>query len=175
MFCSAQTKHGALNELKLSDFKFESIFGSTQSDTNAIYCLLGSGFFRTSHSEDADKLIENWIDNHKEAIVVPVSSFGPVITDIEDSKMVYCWVIQGADTLNTYLVRYGAYPGGTMVRPHIGTEKEKNSKSRKEGLLISENEYNDFIEKIKISELYAREHRLGIWKDYEDLDKSDND
>ena len=86
-------------QLKISDFEFQSIFGTTQSDEKTTYCLLGSGFFRAPSSDNSDILIFEWINSHKKAIVIPVSSFGPTEINDPNSKMIFCLVIQGADTL----------------------------------------------------------------------------
>ena len=89
--CSGQRNDN--EELKLKDFKFESIFGSIDSEPDNMYCLLGTGFFRTPRSDNSDSLINTWIKNHPQATVIPVSSFGPVETKNPDSKMTYCWGI----------------------------------------------------------------------------------
>ena len=167
--CKSQEKQK--EELKLSDFKFESIFGSTTSEPKTIYCLLGTGFFRAPSSDNSDSLIENWINLHPNAIVVPVSSFGP--TDIEDpeSKMVYCWIIDQKDTLNNYLIRQGCFPGGTMMRPKTWNEMEKWEKELYEDsdekmdiqVLVDKEVYDIFIEQIKTAELFAKKEKLGIW------------
>lgn len=135
----------------LSNFKFQSIFGSTDSEPENIYCLLGTGFLRSPHSENSDSLINTWIENHPKAIVVPVSSFGPLETEKPDSKMTYCWVIDQNDTLNNYLIKNGCFPGGTMMRAN-----ESN-------YIIRKKEYVAFIKQIESAELYAQNKKLGIW------------
>jgi hypothetical protein len=139
--------------LKIKDFTFESIFSSTDSEPGNTYCLLGTGFFRTPRSDNSDSLIKEWIENHPEATVVPVSSFGPMIVTQPDSKMTYCWVIDQGDTLNNYLIRTGCFPGGTMMRA-------KESKN-----IVSKKDYESFIDQIKSAERYARDHQLGIWNE----------
>ena len=37
--------------LKISDLEFQSIFGMTKSDKKTIYCILGTGFFKTPRSD----------------------------------------------------------------------------------------------------------------------------
>jgi hypothetical protein len=147
--CSGQRNDN--EELKLKDFKFESIFGSIDSEPDNMYCLLGTGFFRTPRSDNSDSLINTWIKNHPQATFIPVSSFGPVETKNPDSKMTYCWVIDQKDTLNNYLIRNGCFPGGTMMRA-------KESKN-----IVRKKEYEAFIEQIKSAELYARKMELGVW------------
>jgi len=120
-------------QLKISDFEFQSIFGMTKSDKKTTYCLLGSGFFRTLSSDNSDSLIFEWINTHKNAIVVPVSKFGP--TEIKDpnSKMIFCLVIQDKDTLNYYRIKNGCFPGGTIIKPKTWDEMEKWEKDLYEG------------------------------------------
>ena len=153
---SCNGQRNTKEELKVKDFKFESIFGSIDSEPDNMYCLLGTGFFRTPSSDDSDSLINAWIKNHPQAIVIPVSSFGPVETENPDSKMTDCWIIDQKDTLNNYLIRNGCFPGRTMMRA-------KESKN-----IVRKKEYEAFIEQIKSAELYAREKKLGIWAYEED-------
>ncbi|MBC6112955.1 hypothetical protein ACFOG5_09905 [Pedobacter fastidiosus] len=157
--------------LKISDFKFKSIFGLTSKEPQNNYCLLGSGFFRTPRSENSDSLVIDWINKHREAIVVPVSSFGPAQIKDKDSKIIYCWVIDKKDTLNNYLIKKGCFPGGTMLRPKTWDEMEKreeelyrNSDEKSDvKVYVDKKWYNIFIEQIKVAELYARKNKLGIW------------
>lgn len=159
------------NALKISDFKFESIFGMNSQEPKNTYCLLGSGFFRTPRSNNSDSLISDWLKRHPNAMVVSVSSFGPTEIKDPESKMVYCWVIDGQDTLNNYLIRNGCFPGGTMVRPKTWDEMEKWEKELYEDtdekpnvtVFVDKKTYDDFIEQIKIAEQFARENKLGIW------------
>lgn len=157
--------------LKISDFKFKSIFGTTSKAPKNNYCLLGSGFFRTPRSENSDSLIIDRIDKHPNALVIPVSSFGPAQIKDKDSKIIYCWVIDQKDTLNNYLIKNGCFPGGTMIRPKTWVEMEKRDKELYEDtdekpdvkVFVNKESYNIFIEQIKIAELYARKNKLGIW------------
>jgi len=158
--------------LKLNDFEFESIFGSTTSDPKSTYCLLGTGIFRTPRSDISDSLISDWIKTHPKATVIPVSSIGPIEIKDPDSKMVYCWIVEKQDTLNNYLIRNGCFPGGTMIRPKTWDEMEKWEKEFYEDsdekmdvkVLIDNEVYDDFIEQIKSAELYAKDKKLGIWE-----------
>lgn len=166
--CKGQEKK---KELKLADFKFKSIFGSTSSEPKTTYCLLGTGFFRAPGSNNSDSLTANWINLHPSAIVVPVSSFGPTEIDDPETKMVYCWVIDQNDTLNNYLIRKGCFPGGTMMRPETWSEMEKWEKELYEDtdekpdvkVYMDKKAYDTFIEQIKSAELFAQENKLGIW------------
>jgi len=166
------TGHAQKEPLKMSNLKFESIFGTTDKEPNSIYSLLGKGFFRTPRSDNSDSLITEWINKHPNAIVVPISSFGPIADDPK-SKMIYCWVIDNNDTLNNYLIKNGCFPGGTMIRPETWKEMKKWEKELYESVdekpdikvYVSNKTYNTFIEQIKTAELYARENKLGIWID----------
>jgi hypothetical protein len=170
-FCVAQVDKN--KELRLAEFKFESIFGSTNAEPKSTYCLLGTGFFRTPRSEDSDILLLNWIRKHPKASVIPVSSFGSVEIDEPDSKMVYCWIVDQNDTLNNYLVKNGCFPGGTMMRPKTWDEMEKREKEFYEDsnekpdvrVFVNKDIYDKFIEQIKSAELYASKNKLGIWKE----------
>jgi hypothetical protein len=159
------------NTLKISDFKFESIFGMTTKEPKSNYCLLGTGFFRTPRSDNSDSLITDWIKTHPNAIVLTVSTFGPTSIEDKESKMVYCWVIENKDTLNNYLIKNGCFPGGSMMRPKTWNEMEKWEKKSYEStdgkpeikVFVDKKTYDTFIEQIKKAELHARKYKLGIW------------
>lgn len=160
--------------LKLTNFSFSSIFGQKKKDLHTMYCLLGSGYFRTPRSKNSDSLVKAWIKNHPNATVIPVASFGPIEIKDPDSKMVYCWLVDGTDTINNYLIRNGCFPGGTMMRIKTLDEMEKWERELYEGeekpdiqVLIDKKSYDAFIEQIKSAELYATEKKLGVWKDEE--------
>jgi hypothetical protein len=159
---------------KISDFKFQSIFGTTSKEPKSIYCLLGTGFFRTPRSDNSDSLITEWIKTHPNAKIVSVSSFETIDPN---SKMIYCWAIDSKDTLNNYLIKNGCFPGGTMMRPKTWNEMGKREKELYEDtdekpdvkVHVDKITYDTFIEQIKVAELYARENKLGIWlKDIEE-------
>lgn len=159
------------DSLKISDFEFKSIFGMNAKDPKSNYCLLGSGFFRTPRSDNSDSLINAWFKTHPDAIVVPVSSFGPLEMKDPESKMVYCWIIDMQDTLNNYLIKNGCFPGGTMIRPKTWDEMEKWEKELYKDtyekpevkVYVDKKTYDNFIEQIKSAELYATENKLGVW------------
>jgi len=172
-FFSVLTLNG--QTFKISEFKFESIFGTTLKEPDNIYCLLGTGFFRTPRSENSDSLIYAWIGNHPNAIVVPISSMRPIDPTKPESKMIYCLVIEGNDTLNNYLIKNGCFPGATMMRHETWKEMKSWEKKlyKKTGgkksevnvkVYISEESYKIFIEQIKSAEIYAQENKIGIWK-----------
>ncbi len=83
----------------LKELKFQKFFAARAGD-NAMYCLLGNGFFRTISSGEEDSAIHEWLSNHPNAKAVPVSMIG------EGSKMpiVYFWAVDGAENLNLSLV-----------------------------------------------------------------------
>lgn len=166
---SCQTK---TNNSKVSDFTFKSIFGTNSKEPDNVYCLLGTGFFRAPHSGNSDSLIYTWIENHPNALVVPVSSFGPVETAKPQSEMIYCWVIAENDTLNNYLIKNGCFSGGTMMRPKTWEEMEEWEKELYEEsdekpnvkVYVSDRTYEVFIEQIISAEINARSNKNGIWR-----------
>jgi hypothetical protein len=167
--CFGQSK---TDKLRLIDFNFKSIFGYQKSDSSNIYCLLGQGFFRTPSSDNSDSMINDWILNHKNAQIIPISSFGPTMTDQPNSRMIYCWIINSIDTLNITLIRQGCFPGGTMQRPQTWNEMEKWEKELYKDtdkpnvqVYISDKEYESFIKRIMAAEKYAKKNKLGIWNE----------
>jgi hypothetical protein len=175
IFCLLLAKicHGQETEehLKISDFKFISIFGMTTKEPKSTYSLLGSGYFRAPHSDNSDSLIIEWIKRHPNALVVPISSHGPVFRGDKDSKMIYCWILDNKDTLNNYLIKNGCFPGGTMLRVKTWNEMKNREKKlfkhideKPEGkVYIDIKTYNNFIKQINVAELYAKNKKLGIW------------
>ncbi len=91
--------------------------------------------------------------------------------DYPDSKMTYCWLVDGKDTINNYLIKNGCFPGGTMMRPETYDEMTKEMKDiytdmPKPNIIVhvDKKAYENFIEQIKVAETFAEQHRLGIWK-----------
>lgn len=158
------------NYKKLDDIKFKAIFGYDDKDSSNIYCLLGTGFIRTPRSDNFDSVIIDWMINHQNAYVIPVSRFGTEVSDEPFSKVTYCWVVDEMDTLNIHLIREGCFPGATMQRPKTWDEMEKWEKDLYEGydkpivkVIISDKEYDIFIEKIIEAETIAEKYNRGIW------------
>lgn len=163
----------SISSLNISDLKFNSIFADSNKDSLHAYCLLGSGYFRAETSDDADSLINNWLSKHPNAHVIPVATHGPTLSDYPTSKMTYCWLIDKKDTINNYLVRAGCFEGGTMTRPKTWQEMSDQEKAiwkddPKILVHVDQTTYDRFIDQIKAAELYARQHRLGIWNKKEE-------
>jgi len=160
--------------LPLSDLKFQSIFGQRSTDSITMFCLLGTGFFRTPRSENSDNLISTWLTVHPKAVVLPVST-------LIDSSMniIYCLVIDNTDTLNVSLIRNGCFPGSTMQRPqtweemsnedkkiYTDMENELKTKIPRPNIQVhmEKEPYDHYIEQVKNAEQFASENRLGIWE-----------
>jgi hypothetical protein len=166
--CTEQKKP---QEITLSDLTFSSIFGDNTKNSLHTYCLLGTGYFRTPRSDNSDSLIKVWLTQHTKAKVVSVATHGPTMTDYPDSKMTYCWLVEGKDTINNYLIKNGCFPGGTMMRPETYHEMSKEMKEMYQDmpkqntiLHVHEKDYENFIEQIKAAEAFAEQNKLGIWR-----------
>jgi hypothetical protein len=169
--CREETS-ATTDTLYLKDFKFESYFGHRAGDATNTYCLLGQGFFRTPQSKNSDSLLSAWLIKHPEAIVIKITSFATDQESNPEPQLVYCWIIDGNDTLNNYLIRQGCYPGGTMQRPktweEMSDEERKfygEEEKPKVTVHIDKRSYDTFINQIKVAEIYARENELGIWSE----------
>lgn len=154
-------------KINLSELKFKSIFGEKEKDNVNVYCLLGTGFFRTPRSENADQLIQDWLEKNNDAKVILVST----LVD-KKGNINYCWLVdKNGQTINEYLVHNGCFPGVTMMRPNTFSEMSKEERKmyadEKPNIIvqIDKKSYDEFIEKIKLAETFARENKLGIWKD----------
>lgn len=159
--CKSQSQN-----IKLEDLKFESIFGQSKKDSLNVYCLLGTGFFRTPQSDNAEAMIKSWLDKNKDAKVIIVSTLVDNKANIN-----YCWLVdKDGKTINEYLVTNGCFPGGTMMRPNTFKEMPKSEKKlyadHKPNITvkIDKKSYDEFIEKIKLAETFAHENKLGIWE-----------
>ena len=158
-------------QLTLKEFKFDSWFGyELNSTTETVYCLLGTGFFRAPRAENTDSLISSWTKQHPDALVIPVYTSGPTMTDSKKSKMIYSWIVDKSDTLNIILVRQGCIPGGTMQRPETWDEMDKekrklwhDNKKPNEKIHVDSKAYKDFLDKVAKAETEARNNKLGIW------------
>ncbi len=174
--------------LLASKIHWEGIFGSLKKDPSTTYCLMGVGFFRAPVSEDINKVINEWMENHPKAYLVPISILQPFKINNPKSKQVYVWVVDGENNLNLYLVRMGCCPAGTMQSiteidlsipesdqndPEIERYNQEISKLQKDKLLIEKIEYNEFITKVTEAEEQAKKDKLGIWT--EDLNKPQED
>lgn len=132
--------------IPVKTLRFDGIFASPMNAKHAEYCLEWTGFFRAPIAENADSVLQKWIKQHPEAHAIPVAT----ISQDTAATFIFCWVIDGMDTLNNYLVRTGCIPGGTMLGPgRVDLTDEKG--------------YMRFIEQIKIDESEAKTNKLGIW------------
>ena len=167
-----QSCHGQQTmDISLNDLTFSSIFGDNKKDSLHTYCLLGTGYFRTPRSDNSDSLIKVWLTQHPQAKVIPVTTHGPTFTDYPESKITYCWLVDGNDTINNYLIKNGCFPGGTMMRPETYDEMSKEMKEiykdmPKPNIIVHVDKkvYDNFIEQIKVAEIFAENNKLGIWK-----------
>ena len=141
------------------EITFQEIFGGRAGE-NTVYCLLGNGYFRSIHSEEVGTIIASWLANHPKAQAVPVSSrptkeFGP------SGRWIYVVIEDGEETLNIALVRAGAYPGRVMIANAGATQ-----------LIMSEERYEAYLNRVVAAQADAKENRRGIWSDrYEESRK----
>ncbi|HLK31313.1 MAG TPA: hypothetical protein VKT28_22225 [Puia sp.] len=154
VFCSCKAH---VDPVKLSSVKFNSIFAYSR-DSSVVYCLLGAGYYRAPKSNNADSLISSWMKQHPNADLIPVSSING------KSLMIYCWAIDHADTINSWLIHEGCFPGGTMIGIRRGKEDVSD-------VYVDDVQYENFIEQIKFAEAYARQNKLGVWAKENPIDQ----
>lgn len=166
-----------------SDLRFDGVFARCTGDSLTVYCLLGTGFFRTMSSGAQDSLISKWLLVHPLATVTPVTSIdmGPGF-----GRLVYVWIEDRDNNLNISLVRSGTFPGGVMmdaveVAGQAGESPEQQAledgynsavqpgqESRRAantppGRIVSDAQYAAFMRRVVSAELAAKANRLGIW------------
>lgn len=159
----------SMKMLKVRELEFKSWFGyKKNAEGNHYYCLLGRGFFTAPRADNTETLIGTWIEEHPDAVVIPVYTFGPIIEDDVNSKQTYCWVVDNSDSLNIFLVRQGCVPCATMQRPKTWEEMSSNERElynsqADEEVHVHDQAYKNFIDQLKIADIYARKNRLGIY------------
>ena len=157
--------------LSLSQMEFDSWYGALKGDTtDHYYCLLGFAETLTPSAENTDSLIAGWIKEHPQADVIPVYTYGPVFPSEPHSLQTYCWLVDGRDTLNIYLVREGALPALTMRRPETWeemTEAQRKLHGRKpiERVHVTDEVFFTFYDKALAAMNEAQKEQKGIHAD----------
>jgi hypothetical protein len=160
----------AQKELAIKDVSFNGIFGASELDSTTLYCLLGMGYFLAPTSQYIDTVISTWISEHPNAIVKPIYTSGSTFSDEPESKLTYCWVIDGNKNLNIWMVQQGCTNGINMqypteqIKKQLGMDKIE-SKESKEEIHVQQEEYEQFIELAQQATKEAYENKRGIWKD----------
>ena len=153
-------------KVALKDLKFTSVFAYNKKDTLHSICLLGTGFFNAKHSPNANQVINEWLAGHPRAQVIPVTTYKSFTPKHPGAYQSYCWIVDGRDTLNTYLVRHGCFAGSTMQRPHVHNEMTALEKEMYGDIAmhVGKPAYKNFILQVRSAEAQARRNRLGIWQ-----------
>ena len=184
VLCGSQ-ECDAQDGILAKEFTFQEIFATRKNDARE-YILLGSGWLRTIQSGNPGQFISGWLAAHPGATIKAVSQMGVTNTKSRRTEqMVYVWVEDGEKSLNVDLVRSGAYPGGVMAdmldnyngltellkKPELAFARAQIEKERSEAAqdhpqrLVSEDEYEQFRQRIVAAENEARAEKLGIWSD----------
>lgn len=153
-------------KVALKDLKFTSVFAYNKKDTLHSICLLGTGFFKAKHSPNSDAVISEWLVAHPRAQVIPVTTYKSFTPKRPGAYQSYCWLVDGKDTLNTYLVRNGCFAAMTMQRPHVHGEMTPLEKEMYGDIAmhVGRSSYRNFILQARNAEAQAKRNRLGIWR-----------
>ncbi len=100
--------------LVASQVTWQEHFGSSTADTNTLFSLMAHGYFR-AESTNVQRVVDTWLRDHPRAVVISVSTGGPVMTRFPSSRLTYVWVVQGSDSLNVELVRRGCIAPETQI------------------------------------------------------------
>jgi hypothetical protein len=141
---------GTPERVAAATIAWQEHFGVRKEESKNVYTLMTQGGFRAPTSKNLGVLINNWLREHPKAEAVLVYSMEGS-TAVSEAKIKAVWVIDGAESLNLYLVRNGACPAGTMVL-NPGDE----TPLRKE-------EYEAFESRFWDAENSAKVEKLGIW------------
>jgi hypothetical protein len=150
-----------------SQLHFTAIFGQRGGE-KAVYCLLGSGFFRTPRSGEEDALIKAFAADHPGAQAIPVTLTVPsIVATGPRVPMFFVWIEDGDASLNVMLVREGAFPGGVMIdavqmaNSGMPQPKEEDRPRR----LIDDGRYQSFLQRVMAAEAAAKAERKGVWSE----------
>ena len=148
---------------KASAIKWTGWFGSDPTQPNEMYCLLGLGWMRAQSAENTGQVIQCWLREHPNAIVVPVAIMRPSYSERERRNNIYVWIEDGQHNLNIHLVAQGCLAAYTMTafQPEIE---------------ISFSDYLSFQKRTRSAETSAKQSLRGIWveKTREDHKKTGN-
>jgi hypothetical protein len=137
--------------LVASQVTWQEHFGSSTADTNTLFSLMAHGYFR-AESTSVQRVVDTWLKDHPKAVVISVSTGGPVMTRFPSSRLTYVWVVQGSDSLNVELVRRGCIAPETQIL---------NPDEKPE---VSQKDYELFIKRVAKAREIAKEHKIGIWQ-----------
>jgi hypothetical protein len=141
----------ASDHLPASQVSWKQHFGSSTVDTNTMFSLMAHGYFR-AESTNVQGVVDTWLKEHPKAIVISVSTGGPVMTRFPASRFAYVWVVQGGDRLNVELVRRGCFAAETQIL---------NPNEKPE---VSQKEYEDFVQRVTKAGESAKTEQVGIWR-----------
>lgn len=184
--CPSQTL--VVSDIKDSakNLDFKRILATRTSDPR-LYVLLGSDFIRALSFGDPGVFVSNWLAEHPRATYTVISTLKSTNTRTrKQSEITYIWITDGAFALNVDLVRQGIFPGETMYDmvdnargldrllqsdPKLANAKAQIEKERaaapedRAERLLSEDDYNTLLARIREAERSARSDKLGIWSD----------
>ncbi|HEX9174469.1 MAG TPA: hypothetical protein VF861_17605 [Telluria sp.] len=168
------------NGLAQEEFPFkEAIFqgpSGYRPGQNFEYFMVKHGLFKSVGDDEEATMIAEWIRQHPNAKLVPVSILG------EKSRhpIVYFWAADGEDNLNLFLVKKGIYFGFAMLDTVQVDQLVKNPKwvARLEAMqragnpkrvpsprLVSDARYEDFVKQLVAAETAAQSESNGVWSD----------
>ena len=142
----------AAEHLSASQVTWKQHFGSSTADTNTLFSLMAHGYFR-AESTNVQGVVDAWLKEHPKAIVISVSTGGPVMARLPSSRFAYVWVVQGGDSLNVELVRRGCFAAETQVL---------NPDEKPE---VSQKDYEGFVQRVTKAGESAKAEEVGIWSD----------
>jgi len=91
--------------------------------------------------------------------------------DTPPETYIYCWIIEGADTINSYLVRNGSIAGSLMVwnkKDFEPTYSIDSSPKTEYKVFIDGDACNAFYRQMISTDSFARKNNYGIWANGED-------
>jgi hypothetical protein len=142
----------ASDHLSASQVTWKEHFGSSPADTNTLFSLMAHGYFR-AESTNVQIVVDAWLKEHPKAIVISVSTGGPMITRLPSSRFAYVWVVQGDHSLNVELVRRGCFAAETQFL-NPGEKRE-----------VSQKDYESFVQRVTKAGESAKAEKVGVWRD----------
>ena len=157
----------------VTELVFNRIFATRAADQDNVYCPLAGGFLLGMTSPDAEALMSNWLATHRGASVRAAGrmQFSRPKAGRPTGYSVSVWIDDGAESLNVFLIRKGAYPGGVMIDAveRFSRSPSETSPAEEKGeppqRLVSDAEYAAFMERIWTAHKQAKADKIGIWSD----------
>ena len=128
--------------------------GHGKSNPDLFYSLLFLGYVRQELSPVCKGAISDWLKMHPAASMVSVAIDEKFDSRNSKSKLIFVWVVDGAESLGVDLVGNGCASANFLYTVQPGTK-----------LQISPHNFQRMKDRLVAAETSARAAKLGIWSE----------